>query len=249
MNRYRASFTHFLISLCVAGLVYLAVRYLWYPGPLFEIAGGLELLLVIISVDVTLGPLITLIVFKPGKWGLKFDLTVIGVLQVAALAYGIHAIAESRPVFITFVKDRFELVRAGELAGEDIAQAAPGFGRLSWFGYRLAGATIPKDPNEQLKLMDSAIIGGKDIHYFPKYYVDYLAVRHEAARRAEPIAKLRRLNPQRGPEIDEAVARGGGSEAALGFLPMRAGKRDMTVVVTKKSGDIVALLPLRPWEY
>src|SRR5688572_23160036 len=103
MNRYKASLTHFGISLAVAGLVYLAVRYLWYPGPLFEIAGGLELLLIIISVDVTLGPLITLIIFKPGKWGLKFDLTVIGILQVAALIYGLHAIAESRPVFITFV--------------------------------------------------------------------------------------------------------------------------------------------------
>src|SRR5436190_17788454 len=110
MNRFTASFTHFCISLAVAGLIYLAARYLWYPGPLFEIAGGLELLLLVISVDVTLGPFITFIIFKPKKWGLKFDLAVIGTLQVAALAYGLYSIAESRPVFMTFVKDRYELV-------------------------------------------------------------------------------------------------------------------------------------------
>src|SRR4051812_10875535 len=106
MNRWKAGLTHFGISLTVAGLVYVAVRYLWYPGALFEIAGGLELLLLIISVDVTLGPLVTLIVFKPGKWGLKFDLAVIGILQSAALVYGLYTIAESRPVYVTFVKDR-----------------------------------------------------------------------------------------------------------------------------------------------
>ena len=249
MNRYKASFTHFLISLGIAGLVYVAVRYLWYPGPLFEIAGGLELLLLVISVDVTLGPLVTLLVFKPGKWGLKFDLWVIGILQVSALAYGVYSIAEARPVFITFVKDRFELVRAGELDDADLAQAAYGFGDLSWFGYRLAGAKIPRDPKEQLKLRDSAILGGKDIHLIPRWYVEYSVVAPDAARRAAPIAKLRELNPEGKAQIDEAVALSKRPEDAIGFLPMRAGKHDLTVVVTKDTGDIVALLPLRPWEY
>lgn len=248
MNRFKASLTHFGISLAVAGLVYLAVRFFWYPGPLFEVAGGLELLLVIICVDVTLGPIITLIIFKPGKWGLEFDLAAIGTLQFVALAYGLHAIAESRPVFITFVKDRFELVRAGELDDADLAQAAPGFGSLPWFGYRMAGAKLPKNPNEQLKLMDSAILGGKDIQYFPRYYVEYREVSGDAARRAAPLAKLRALNPGRESEVDALVA-SSGPESRLGFLPMRAGKRDMAVIVETGGGALVALAGLRPWDY
>jgi hypothetical protein len=78
--------------------------------------------------------------------GLRFDLAVIGVLQFTALIYGLYSIAESRPVYLTFVKDRFDLVRAGELSDADLAQAAPGFGSLSWFGYRIAGATHPQGP-------------------------------------------------------------------------------------------------------
>lgn len=248
MNRYKASLTHFGISLAVAGLVYVAVRYFWYPGALFELAGGLELLLLIISVDVTLGPLVTLIIYKPGKWGLKFDLTVIGVLQFSALMYGLHSIAESRPVYITFVKDRFELVRAAELEDADIAQGAPGFDSLSWFGYRLAGARPPKDPKEQLKHMDLAILGGKDVHLFPKLYVPYEQVAADAARVSGSMAKLRSLNPGGEAEVD-ALVRAAGSEEGYGFLPMRAGKHDMTVVVRRKDGAVIALSALRPWEY
>jgi hypothetical protein len=250
MNRFTAGFTHFCISLAVAGLVYVAVRYFWYPGPLFEIAGGLELLILIICVDVTLGPLITLIIFKPGKWGLRFDLTVIGLVQVAALVYGLYAIAESRPVYLTFVKDRFDLVRAGELAEADLEKAAPGFGSLSWFGYRVAGAKIPRDPNEQLKLLDSAILGSKDIQYIPRWYVPYSEVAKDAAAKAReaPLERLRKLNPGREAEVD-AVVTSARPEGSLGFLPVRAGKRDMSAVLDTRTGELVALLPLKPWEY
>ena len=68
MNRWKAGLTHFALSCVIAGLVYMAVRYFWYPGPLFEVAGGLELLLTIIFVDVTLGPLVTLLVFSIIRW-------------------------------------------------------------------------------------------------------------------------------------------------------------------------------------
>lgn len=250
MTRFTAALTHFAISLAIAGLVYVFVRYLWYPGPLFEIAGGLELLLLIVSVDVTLGPLITLIIFKPKKWGLRFDLTVIGVLQFSALIYGLYSIAESRPVYLTFVKDRFDLVRAGELSDADLEQAAPGFGSLPWFGYRLAGARIPKDPKEQLKLLDLAVVGGKDIQYIPRWYVPYKDVAKDAAAKARDarLSALRKLNPGRDAEVN-AIVTPSRPEEALGFLPVRAGKHDLSAVIDNRTGEFVALLPLRPWEY
>ena len=38
-------------------------------------------------------------------------------------------------------------------------------------------------------------------------------------------------------------------ESALGFLPVRAGKHDLSAVLDNRTGELVALLPLRPWEY
>lgn len=243
MNRWKAGLVHLAISLAVAAAVYVAVRFLWYPGPLFELAGGLELLVIVISVDVTLGPLVTLIVFKPGKWGLEFDLWFIGTVQILALAYGVYSIAESRPVFITFVKDRFELVRAGELDDADLAEGTPGFNHLPWFGYRLAGAQLPRDAREQMKHLDLAIMGSKDIHLFPRLYVPYAQVGPQAARAGQPLERLRKYNPDRLPEVDALMA-----DRDLAFLPMRAGKHDMTVVVRRPGGEVVSLSTLKPWD-
>lgn len=39
------------------------------------------------------------------------DLTVIAVLQLGALSYGLWTVAEGRPAWLVFAVDRFELVR------------------------------------------------------------------------------------------------------------------------------------------
>jgi hypothetical protein len=249
MNRYRAGLVHFAISLSVAFLVFVVIRLLWYPGPLFERGGGFDLLLVIITVDVTVGPLLTLIVFVPGKRGLRFDLTTIVVLQLAALAYGWYALVESRPVWIVFVKDRFELVRAIDIEDADRAKAAAEFQALSWTGPRYVGALMPRNPKEQLRLMDSAILGGKDIQTYPEYYAPYRDVAPLARAKAKPIGELRKLNPGADATIDSHVAGTGRPEADVAFLPMRAGKMDLTVLLDAQSGEPLALAPLRPWEY
>src|SRR5471032_481619 len=108
----RAALLHRALSAAIAALVFLPIYFYWYPDVLFESAGGRDLFLLIVSVDVTIGPLITLIIFVPRKWGLMFDLVVIAILQSTALSYGVWVLFESRPVFVAYVVDRFELVRA-----------------------------------------------------------------------------------------------------------------------------------------
>ena len=85
MSRFRASGFHFVISLLV-GLVLLALCwFMWYPAPMLMAIGGHEIFLLVVGIDVVLGPLLTLVVFKSGKKTLKFDLAVIALLQIAAL--------------------------------------------------------------------------------------------------------------------------------------------------------------------
>lgn len=247
--RIRAGLAHLFISITLAAFVLLFVRQVLYPGPFYEAAGGQDLFLLIVSVDVVLGPLITFIVFKPGKPGLRFDLAVIATLQLAALAYGLHTIADARPVWVTFVKDRFELVRAIDIEPADLKAARPPFDRLSWTGPGYAGARIPSDTKERMKHMDLAILGGKDIHMFPRLYVPYEQVAGEAVRAAQPLTKLRALNPGRDDEIERLVRGTGRPADALVFLPMRAGKHDLSVLLDRESGQPLALSLLRPWEF
>ena len=154
MTRWVAAPIHLAISTLLASIVFAIIYFVWYPGALFSAAGGRELFLLIVSVDITLGPLVTLIVFVPGKKGLRFDLAVIATVQLAALAYGVWVLFESRPVWIVYVKDRYELVRANEVDDADRAKAKPPYDGLSITGPKLvAGATSRPIPDEQLRVM------------------------------------------------------------------------------------------------
>lgn len=247
-TRLKAGAIHFALSATVAALVFAAIALVWYPDGLLSGAGGLELFLLVACVDVTLGPLLTTIVYVPGKRGLAFDLAVIGTLQVGALLYGVHVLFEARPAYIVFVKDRFEVVRATEIEDADLARGKPGFDSIPLTGPRLAAARLPKDPAEAYRIMLSGI-GGKDIQTYPQHYVPYDELRAEALAKAKPMGDLRALNPGRGDEID-AFARGlSRGDADLRFLPVRAGKRDLVALLDARDGRALKFVALRPWEY
>ncbi|MCA9014252.1 MAG: hypothetical protein R3F41_03815 [Gammaproteobacteria bacterium] len=114
MNRWAAFSFHLTISLAVFLGLFGLVIALWYPGILFRIDGGWAGLKLITGVDVVLGPLLTLIVFKAGKPGLKTDLGIIAALQVACMAAGIWIVYQARPIALVFAYDTFFSLSASE---------------------------------------------------------------------------------------------------------------------------------------
>src|SRR6185295_13123758 len=92
VTRWRASGLHLLISIAVAVGVLALMLSLWYPGPLFEAAGGNDLLFILVGVDVVVGQLITLVIFRSHNRGLKFVVGLIAALQIVALNYRMHAV-------------------------------------------------------------------------------------------------------------------------------------------------------------
>ena len=248
-QRWRAASVHAAIGGVLALVLALVVRYLWYPDALFAATGAPRLLALVAGVLLVAGPLATFTVYVPGKRGLRFDLAAIAVLQATCVAYGLWTLFETRPVYVVFVKDRFELVRAGDFPDTEIARApASPYLRLPLDGPRYAAARMPTDRVERERIVFLAP-SGLDLHHMPQHYLPYEQARPDVTTRAEAIPKLRALNPGAGAEID-ALARGAGvPEEQLGFLPMRAGERDLTVLVDKRSGAPLRLLALRPWEF
>ena len=96
----------FLIAILVIGLVF----FIWYPSPLATAVGVTHIFLMLLVIDVILGPLLGLLVYKEGKKTLKFDLSVIIFIQICALVYGVYTIAKGRPVWLVYNIDRIELV-------------------------------------------------------------------------------------------------------------------------------------------
>jgi hypothetical protein len=247
ITRWRAASIHLGLSVVVAAAVLAAIYFYWYPGALFGAAGGRELFLLIALVDVTIGPIITLIVYRQGKKGMRFDLAVIAVLQATALSYGAWVLYESRPVWIVFVKDRFELVRANEVLEDGRRIARPPFNELALDGPRLAGARMPADPVEQFQIGMTAV-QGFDLQSYPQHFVPYDELRPQVLQRAKPIATLRQFNGDAA-EISGLPARFGRDEAGLAFLPLRAGRRDLAAIVDSRSGAFLGTAALKPWEY
>ena len=209
MSRWRASGTHLLICLAIAAAVVTLMLTVWYPRPLFEAAGGNDLLFILVGVDVVLGPLLTLIVFRSGKRGLKFDLAMIGAVQLAALLYGVHVVYLARPAFIVFVKDRFELATAAELDPDELAKAKyPQFREPPITGPMLVAADMPTDPAERNEVVQAAL-AGRDLQHFPRYYVPYAGRRQEILAKALTVARMRALEPEIGEVIDAHLARSG----------------------------------------
>ena len=109
-SRWKAFATHIAVSallfIFLAGVIY----FLWYPGFLFEYDGGLEGIRLIAGVDFLIGPILTLCIYKLGKPGLKFDLVVIALLQIACLSGGMYTVWKTRPVAVVYASGQFRTI-------------------------------------------------------------------------------------------------------------------------------------------
>ena len=121
--RLRAFSLHFLASVIVVGLALIVMRLVWYPTPFASLLGWVDLLWVVVGVDLVLGPVLTFLVYAPGKKSLRFDLAVIVLVQLSALGYGIYTSAQGRPIYLVFVVDRFETVSPVDFTQEEITAA------------------------------------------------------------------------------------------------------------------------------
>ena len=101
---------HLSFSALLIGSFMVLVTQIWFPDVLFRLENVWEGLRILIPVDAILGPVLTLILFVPGKKGLLGDLVIIAVIQVLALVMGSLTIYSQRPEVIAFAGDRFEIV-------------------------------------------------------------------------------------------------------------------------------------------
>ncbi|OMH35306.1 hypothetical protein [Motiliproteus sp. MSK22-1] len=102
MTKFRAFLVHFLLSTTIFVSVILLVAFAWYPSIYLEASGVWMALRMVALVDVGLGPLMTLILFRKNKPGLKFDLSVVACVQVIALCYGVWVLYSQKPVLTVF---------------------------------------------------------------------------------------------------------------------------------------------------
>jgi hypothetical protein len=246
--RVRASLIHLSLSALVAATFGCVVFFVWYPAPYGAASGVLPIFFLLVGVDVTLGPFITLIIFNTKKKSLRFDMAVIVVIQLVALGYGMRSVFSERPVFIVFNVDRFDVVPANDIEAASLQRARdPQFRTLPWTGPIVVGASIPSDREQRNALLFSSAQGGPDLPQLPEYYRPLSDVAEDIKSRLKPVSELRSRNAQASSgqlRKLEPYEKGG---ASFGYVPLRGKSKDFTVIMDHQTGKIVDILRLDPW--
>ena len=121
--RLIAFLKHALISFVVVLCLLIFLKLVWFQGALFSLERVWNGFSILLLVDVVVGPLLTFLIYEPSKKSLKNDILIIVTLQIIALIYGIIQIHSQRPVIITYVGDRFQVI----LQNQNVLELLPGF--------------------------------------------------------------------------------------------------------------------------
>jgi len=236
ISRWQASGIHLLISVAIAAAVLTLMLAIWFPGPLFVAGGGNNLLFILVSVDVVIGPLLTLAVYKQGKKGMTFDLVVIALLQISAFCYGMHIVYLARPAFIVFVKDQFQIATPNDIDAKDYADAKlPQYRHAPWGGPLLVYAELPTGQKELNDLTFKAL-AGKDVQQYPKYFRPYEEHTRDVLQAAWTLEQMRKKEPDSAKIVDAYMKDSGLKEADVRYLRLATRKSWVAVLVDAKTG-------------
>ena len=245
MSKLRAFLTHFAISATVLSAAFVVIFFAWYPAPYFQVAGAWNVVRILIGVQLILGPLLTLILFRPGKAGLVFDLSIVALIQVIALVYGLTAIYEERPYFVVFAVDRFEV-----LARKDVDETTIRDERLKqkeWSEPIYAVASVPESLEEQQQLIEDVLQGKPDIDRRPEFWSPYAERSDEVLEAAIPLAEFRKRRPDAAAVADEFIASHPDGDRFVG-LPVIGKQGAYVIVLERERRKPVGLIAVDPWE-
>lgn len=240
--RIRAFLIHLAISSLVALLSMCLVFLVWYPSPLAKALGVTPIFLMMLGIDVVIGPLLTLLVYKVGKKTLRMDLTIIVILQLAALSYGVWTMAQARPAWIVFSGNRFDIVQSHLIDTTRLDVTKPAYRNASWTGPVWIAATAG-DSEESSDILFDALAGGPDLPQRIDLYSPLDQAVDAMRAKALPLSDLNKYNPTA--SVTAVLKQWPDADA---YLPLMAKVQPMTVLLRKSDSKVIAVVALQPWE-
>ena len=245
MTRWKASAWHLAISAAVIAAIGAGLLS-WYPPELFHVAGGDRLLMILAGVCIGSGPLLTLLVYREGKRGMRFDLIVIAVLQAALLGYGIYAIWASRPVFIVAAVDRLEVVYANQIRPEDLSVAPIRYRTLGQGRPQLVGLVLPSDPKQKESILFEEL-AGHPASQRPNLYGDFTIVARSLLTRAQSVDALLAGDGEARTRVQAALRDLRVQASAVRWVPLDAGRGTAVQLISATDGHPLAVVAVDPW--
>lgn len=246
MSKSRAALSHLWPSLLVLATLAVVILFVWHPYPFRQFGESGKFASLLILAAVSLAPALTWFVYKQGKRGLLFDLWVIVIIQLAAIAWGTYSLYQSRPYFMVHTVDRFEVFSKRDV---DLTQVKDS--RLldkPLAGPILLYATMPADPVAFQNFLQEVMFEGKpDLQYRPEFWSLYAEKQKLALEKSRPLEDLRNARPESFSAIDQLVNDNGGDIGQLRFVPALLPNGQFAVILDANSGEFVDTLMIDPW--
>jgi hypothetical protein len=174
MNFRTKAFSLHLLSSASALTLILGSLYLgWYHWPGWYLSDVTAVFLVMVSVDVVLGPTLTLIIANPKKprRELTRDIGIIVAVQLCALTYGSVQLWNGRPLYYVFSENALSVVQAYDISSRqaELGRAENAAFAPHWYSLpRWVWAPMPQDSKERQALIST--YGAADVINMPRFY-------------------------------------------------------------------------------
>ena len=225
----------------IALLAVVMVFYVWYPSPLAKANDVSHIFLMMLAIDIIVGPLLTLLVYKEGKKTLKFDLSVIILIQVSAFLYGFYTIAQGRPAWLVFYHDRFDQVTVVEISQKNHEKFKYEYKNAPMLGPKFVAVKFSN--NSETRKKDTLLeLSGTTLAMRPERYLPLMDIKDQIREKALNLELLRDFNSPL--EIDKILKK---YPTATAWFPLKTNTNDMVVLINTKKAEIVKIVDLRPW--
>lgn len=230
---------HLLASLFIGLSALLVIYWLWYPAPLATATGANRLILMLVLIDIIIGPLLGFIVYKEAKKSLKFDLAFIIALQFTAFCYGIWHIADGRPAWVVFNADRFELVRNNEVIHDGEVKLQ--YQSAAWTGPQFVAIQAEENTKKKNDDLFLEVLSGVKLSQFNARYVELEKLKQQITRSAQPLIQLKKYNSKQ--HTKKVLER---YTTAAYYLPLTASQQDLSILLDQNY-KVVKIVNLKPW--
>ncbi|MCK4707792.1 MAG: hypothetical protein KAU21_04185 [Gammaproteobacteria bacterium] len=123
MSKKKAFLIHLAASLLVFSILLMLIIYVWYPAPYFDVDYRMKWISMIAFIDIVLGPGLTLLVYRADKPSIRFDMTVIVIVQVTALSWGVWNAWSAHPKTNIFFDSQLYCLDRNEIKSIGVAPA------------------------------------------------------------------------------------------------------------------------------
>ncbi len=248
--RLKAFSLHLTGSTCALSLILGALYLGWYRWPGWRLADASHVVIVMIGVDIVLGPLLTFVVARADKprRELVRDISMIVTVQLCALIYGTVSLWSGRPLYYAYSETVLQLVQAYDI---DAQQAALGR-RLNpalaphWYSLpRWIWAPLPQDPQTRQKIVASAIGGGDDVISMPQYFKPWEQGLPALRTRLKKVADVAYFYGPEKKKLEQRMRAAGLATDQANSMPLTGRGHPMLAVFDPAGAKIIAILTVR----